>query len=225
MSNPNLNTKICSQCPIEKPIYEFHKHKREMIDTLTPATVPDLIDVLNRVHGFLSLDEAKLLFRLASEVLPRRAIVEIGSYQGRSAVCLGLGAKLAGARVWAIDPHEDIQINETVHYGMENHAALLKNLVEFEVAGVVRVVALDSMEVLDGWTRLIDLLWIDGCHEYESVHADLLWSDYMDKTGTIALHDSSGHYPDVTRALNEFLEAGQWIIQERIDATTVLKRA
>lgn len=29
MSEVNSNTKICSQCHLEKPVYEFHKHSRE----------------------------------------------------------------------------------------------------------------------------------------------------------------------------------------------------
>lgn len=189
------------------------------------TTAPDLTDVLNRVHGFLSLDEANLLYRLASEVPANGVIIEIGSYQGRSTICLGLGAKLAGARVWAIDPHEDYQVNESTHFGMENHAALLKNLVAFDIADVVRVVALTSQAASGYWNRPVDLLWIDGCHDYNAVQMDFNWSMFLTECGLIALHDSSGHYPDVTRALHEFLEAGQWVVSEHVDATTVLKRA
>ena len=178
------------------------------------------------IHGFLSGDEGELLYRLASEVPANGNIIEIGSYQGRSTVCLGLGAKLAGARVWAIDPHEDYQVNEQTHYGMENHAALLKNLVVFEIADTVRVVAMPSQSIADVWWSNvpIDLLWIDGSHEYQAIHADLIsWS--VCTQGKIALHDSSGHFPGVTRALTEFLMDGRWKIVETVDATTVLERA
>lgn len=188
--------------------------------------VLDLTSVLNRVHGFLSLAEAEVLYRLASEVPAHGIIIEIGSYQGRSTVCLGLGAKQSGAEVYAIDPHDDYEVNETVMYGMENHAALLRNLVDFEVADVVRVVALRSLTVYGTWYRHnIDLLWIDGCHDYSAVHADLFrWANCTTPNSAIALHDSSGHYPDVTRALTEFLALGRWVVSERVDATTVLRR-
>ena len=189
----------------------------------------ELATLLSDVHGFLSLPEAELLYRLASQVLSGGNIVEIGSYQGRSTIALALGAKEAGAQVWAVDPHEDVQINDSTHYGMENHAALLKNLVSFEVADIVRVVAITSMMFSRTWdTRagrnLIDLLWIDGSHRRVDVYDDLCWSLFMSQSSKIAVHDTSGHYPEVNAALEEFLSYGKWKIVERVDATMVLER-
>src|SRR5574338_548773 len=123
-----------------------------------------LPEAVHTIHGFLDPAEMELLYRLASALPTGGVIVEIGSYQGKSTVCLGLGAKAAGAHVWAIDPHNDCQVNSETHYGMENHAALLRNLVQFEVAETVRVVALDSASVIEGWLSdvPINLLWSDG---------------------------------------------------------------
>lgn len=181
-----------------------------------------LPDTVYNINGFLSPDEAELLYRLASEVQPGGRIVEIGSYQGRSTVCLGLGAKQSSAWVWAVDPHEDCQVNPDTLYGMHNHAALLKNLVEFDVADRVRVIALRSSQLFSVWTGAVSLVWIDGSHEYNDVSKDLiLWSAYAK---TIAMHDSSGHFPGVTQALEKFLAAGQWAISEQVDATSVLER-
>jgi predicted O-methyltransferase YrrM len=191
------------------------------------SDAPNHTIAVHTIHGFLSVDEGELLYRLASGVPANGNIIEIGSYQGRSTVCLGLGAKQAGAWVYAIDPHDDYQVNDTTHYGMENHAILLKNLVEQGVADVVRVVAMRSMTVCTQWGEgnPIRLLWIDGAHDYSSVHFDLkYWAEKVSVVGKIAVHDSSGHFPGVTRALTEFLMEGTWKIVERIDATTVLER-
>lgn len=187
-------------------------------DLLLPAAV-------YAIPGFLSQPEAELLYTLALQVPKDGVIVEIGSYQGKSTVCLGLGAKQAGAWVWAIDPHDDYQESETTHYGMENHAALLKNLVDFGVADVVRVVALKSMRACGTWypADLIHLLWIDGLHDYQSIADDLTWSGYV--VGKIAIHDSSGNYPDVTKAVEIILSMGEWVVSERVDAAVVLERA
>ena len=65
------------------------------------------MDAINSIHGFLDPNEAQLLYRLASEVPAGGVIVEIGSYEGRSTICLGKGAKVNGANVWAIDPYFD----------------------------------------------------------------------------------------------------------------------
>jgi predicted O-methyltransferase YrrM len=186
-----------------------------------------LLEDVFKIHGFLSPAEAELLYRLATEVPIGGTIVEIGSFQGRSTVCLGLGAKqVPGVQVYAIDPHEDLQVNETTRYGMHNNVALLKNLVEFEVADIVHVIALESMTVTDIWVKSIDLLWIDGSHQYRDVSADLIsWSRAVSPTGRIALHDSSGNFPDVSRALDDFLIFNTWKVCETVDATTVLERA
>lgn len=185
-----------------------------------------LPDAAYNIYGFLSPAEMELLYRLAADAPKNGCILEIGSFQGKSTVCLGLGAKEAGAAVWAVDPHEDHQVNETTHYGMENHAALLKNLVEFGVADVVRVIALESMGLHAVWGigKPIHLLWIDGCHDYHSVCDDLIWSVDVLTTGKIVLHDASGHFPDVNRALDEFLADGTWKVTERVDATVVLEQ-
>lgn len=182
-------------------------------------------ELLSSVHGFLSVDEAELLHKLACEVPRNGVIVEIGSFQGRSTIALGLGAKESGAEVYAIDPHEDFQENESTHYGMENHAALLRNLLDYDLAETVRVVTLESECVVEIWDKVVDLLWIDGSHEYLDVRCDLVsWEWLMSPNGKIAIHDSSGHFPDVTRALNVFLTDDNWTIVQVIDATTVLER-
>lgn len=184
----------------------------------------NLPDSVHQIYGHVSPAEMQLLFDLAAAVPAGGMIVEIGSFQGKSTVCLGLGAKQAGAWVYAIDPHEDCQINETTHYGMENHAMLLTNLVLQGVAEIVRVVSIPSMAVNFGWTTAIDLLWIDGSHVFRDVMDDLfMWQRYV-KNGKIALHDSSGLFPDVSRALDKFLISGKWKIAQIVDATTVLER-
>lgn len=176
------------------------------------------------IEGFLSADEAELLYRLATEVPENGNIVEIGSYRGKSTVCLGLGARWAKANVWAIDPHEDVQVNAQTHYGMENHAALLRNLLDFGVAETVRVVAISSGDLRDQWMD-IDLIFIDGSHEADAVTADLLWS-VDNAVGKIALHDTNGHFPGATKALEDFLaENDEWKISETVDSITVLERA
>lgn len=129
-----------------------------------------LLEDVYQIYGHLSPAEAELLYQLASEVPTGGTVVEIGSLQGRSTVCLGLGAKqVPGVIVYAIDPHDDCQVDENTHYGTENYVALLKNLLDFEVADTVRVIALRSIQVI--WQiSNIDLLWIDGSHEYWDVH-------------------------------------------------------
>lgn len=183
-------------------------------------------NTIRTVGGFMDDAEIALLYKLAREVPAGGVIVEIGSYQGKSAITLGTGAQEAGALVWTIDPHEDLQVTEQTRYGMENHAALLENLTTYHLGAVVRVVALRSDEVARIWTRPIDLLWIDGSHEYMDVRRDFeQWSAFVKPDGKIAMHDTSGHWPGVTRFIQELATAGDWDISDPVNATSVLTRA
>jgi predicted O-methyltransferase YrrM len=183
-----------------------------------------LPDTVHEVYGHVSPAEMQLLYRLASEVPAGGVIVEIGNFQGKSTVCLGLGAKEAGASMFTVDPHEDYYVNDKTHYGMENHAALLKNLIRFDLGETVRVVAMRSVNIARQIAG-IDLLWIDGSHKYYDVWFDLnQWSQEMSATGRIAVHDSSGHFPEVSKALREFTLQDEWKAVSLTDATTVLER-
>lgn len=186
-------------------------------------TTPDFTAIFNQVHGFISLNEAALLYKLASEVPSGGTIVEIGSYQGRSTVCLGLGAKDAHAEFYTIDGHEDYIVDGT-HYGMHDHAALLKNLVDFNVADVTRIIDMQSYGA--GYGYATDLLWIDGSHDYNDVKWDFdHYSRCVIAGGKVLLHDTAGYHPGVTQALSEILAEGRWVVSEKVDAITVLVRA
>lgn len=181
---------------------------------------------IRTVYGFMDDAEIALLYKLATEVPAGGVIVEIGSFQGKSTIALATGAKEAGALVWAIDPHEDIQVTEQTHYGMENHAALLQNLTTYHLGDVVRVVALSSWAVARAWEdNPIDLLWIDGDHRYEAVKDDFMfWSQRVTTHGKIAMHDTTGHWPGVTRLLEEIKTWKEWDISDPVNATSVLTR-
>ena len=56
------------------------------------------------IDGFFSEDEGRWYARFARG-LRGGTFVEIGSWKGRSTTWLASGARLAGQRVYAIDPH------------------------------------------------------------------------------------------------------------------------
>jgi predicted O-methyltransferase YrrM len=59
---------------------------------------------LRGVPGWLSDEEATALYELAKGCTGRGVIVEIGSFKGRSTICLGLGSQAGqGVPIYAID--------------------------------------------------------------------------------------------------------------------------
>jgi predicted O-methyltransferase YrrM len=180
-----------------------------------------LLDIMETVEGFISYEELELLHSLAAAVPPGSSIVEIGSYRARSTCALGLGAKAAGAVVYAIDHHPTYEAGGT-GYSMADNQAYYGNLATYGVGDVVRTINLPANIVWNIWLDDIALLFIDGDHSYYQVHRDFnLWSMF---THTVILHDTAGFHPGVSQLLNEVLAGGEWICVKFIDSISVLKR-
>lgn len=180
----------------------------------------------HEIPGWFGENEAALLQSLARDVRPNGTIVEIGSYRGRSTVALATATADNGAIVWSIDPHH---VHEAGGYqfGPADHVALLQNVLAAGVAERVRFIELYSSEAINGWNRkrYIDLLFIDGAHEYDEAKYDFdCLQVFVYKDGLIALHDSTGAWEGPTRVVQEALDSGQWVVHATADYTTVLKR-
>lgn len=181
--------------------------------------LPD--DLFATVEGFLSLPEAELLHALACAVPSGSNIVELGSYKARSTVALALGAKEAGAVVWAVDHHPTYEAGGT-QYSMADNQAYYANIAKYGVGDVVRTINLHSSWLAALWGEKIALLFIDGNHDYEQVKGDWLnWSYCAD---TVAIHDTAGHHPDVSKLLDEVLASGVWEVVQFVDSLSILKR-
>jgi predicted O-methyltransferase YrrM len=184
--------------------------------------VPEIERLTTRVQGWLDPDEGRLLFRLARDADPAGAIVEIGSWHGRSTIWLAAGAKAGrGARVVAIDPHRGTYLREDE----TTEPVLRANLAEAGVEDQVEIIVSTSEEAASTWDRPVSLLWIDGDHEYESVKRDLLcWERYLLPECVVALHDTF-MWPGPERVVKELLvRSRRYRDFEYADTTTAARR-
>jgi hypothetical protein len=167
------------------------------------------------VPGWLSDDQARVLFDRARSLSRPSKIVEIGSYRGRSAIVLARAAA-PGIEVVAIDPHAGNdrgpqQLRGTGAEGEADHRAFLDNLDRAGVAGAVRHVRQPSQDALVAVDGDVALLYIDGAHRYRPARDDLArWGARVSPGGTMLVHDAFSSI-GVTLALARLLFlSGGW---------------
>lgn len=149
----------------------------------------EVIELVQDVGGWLTNEEAITLYSLAKNCTGEGVIVEVGSWMGKSTICLGKGS-LAGcrAKVYTIDPHtgaggiygEDIWTFDTFK----------ENIRAAGVSDIVVPLVSTSEEASKGFSELVELIFIDGGHDYKSVKQDFeLWYPKVIDGGVMAFHD------------------------------------
>lgn len=147
------------------------------------------------VEGWMTDGQLRRLWDAAATVPAGGRIVEIGSFRGRSAIVLALGAP-AGTAVVAIDPHAggdrgpgEIAAEQT--RGERDKQAFDANLAAAGVTGRVEHVRLPSGSAQARVPGEIDLLHVDGAHRYGPARDDLAdWGARVRHGGRMLIHDS-----------------------------------
>jgi predicted O-methyltransferase YrrM len=159
-------------------------------------------------------DEAWVLHEAVRELSPERPItvVEIGSFRGRSTIAAAsaLLARANGGTLYAIDPQDDAGFRQ-----------LRSNLNGAGVGSVVRFIRATSGEARKQFgSEPIDLVFIDGSHEYEDVRSDLgSWLPLVRPGGIVALNDP--FWLGVARAIRERLALGGSLRSPRFEHNTL----
>ena len=149
-------------------------------------------NIIDKVDGLISQDEGEFLYNMAKDCKGEKgAIVEIGSYKGRSAICLGKGSKAGSqVKIYAIDPHKDLPIHITKV--PDTYEVLMSNIQFTGVSDIVLAIVKTSAEAAKIFNETVQFLFIDGNHDYEAVKLDFdLWYPKVINGGIIAFHDHS----------------------------------
>lgn len=155
-------------------------------ETLKCSPVPDAFPL--DVEGWLHQSEGKTLANLARG----KRVLEIGSYCGRSTICMARTAE----HVTAVD-YFDGRATPNPKGTLE---AFRQNIERYGVAEKVTVCNPDNP--LSGE---YDLVFIDGAHDYESVAADIEKArQVLSPHGLLAFHDYGLEcHPGVKQAVDE----------------------
>ncbi len=141
------------------------------------------------VEGLVSAFEASYLFNIVNVSPLNGTIVEIGSHCGKSSIAMGFACLGTERRLYCIDPW----LNEFFFDKWK------ENVNKFELGGCVTPLKGFSGDIFKTWTKLIDILFIDGNHGLTDVTKDFVIAyPWVKEQGKIAFHDC-GHpqYPGV----------------------------
>jgi hypothetical protein len=176
--------------------------------------VVQLVQQIDRVPGFLTLEEGYTLFKLAETWPIDGDTIEIGSFKGRSTCFLGTGCRLGGkGKVIAVDHfkgspehqkggHEETK--EIVTAG-STFGAFQSNINFFQLGDIVVPLSGSSAAVSGEYDGRARMLFIDGDHSFDGTRTDYdSWEAHVQKLGIICFHDyQNSHYLDgVTRFID-----------------------
>jgi predicted O-methyltransferase YrrM len=189
----------------------------------SPETV--ITEMMKDVGGWFTIKEGMAFYNHAKNVKGEGVIVEIGSWQGKSTICLGMGS-LAGSKVpvYAIDPH----IGSSEHHAGEQKVwtfdTFKKNIETHGVTQVVRPIVKMSWDAVGDVNEKIEFLFIDGAHDYDSVKKDIAdWVPKLIDGGIVCFHDSD--WPGVMQALKEDIYYSDRMVDiHRVYGTTFARK-
>jgi len=167
---------------------------------------PRAVEPAVSIEGFTSMTELSLLYHLSLLGEGPGAVVEIGSYLGRSTVVLARAVADAGrGRVVAVDPH-----TSALGFGEQRatDVEFAANVASAGVADRVETMKMTSVEAARQWQRgEVRLLFVDGWHSYAAVVEDVSsWAGALTPDATVVFDDYN--HPGVRAAVRRLERDG-----------------
>jgi predicted O-methyltransferase YrrM len=161
--------------------------------------------------------ERMTLYRIAATLRENAIVVEIGSWVGVSTCYIGCGLRSArGGHIHAVDTFIGSTIDDQAYQAWKKTVEEMggttlnrfnEHIEHFGLGALTTPLVASSVEAAINWRGgLIDFLYIDGDHVYESVRADFeAWFPHMATNSIIAFHDYDERHPGVSRLVDEVL--------------------
>ncbi len=157
---------------------------------------------IQNIDGWISEIETKFLYDTAKKLRTGGVIVEIGSWKGRSTICLALGSKEGGeAKVYAIDPHTGSPDLVAPGEKVWTYDQFIKNDREAGVADLIIPVVSTAEEAIKKWDLPISMIFIDAhYHDYQLTQNLLIeWAPHVIERGVIALNNVAPSFYGILR--------------------------
>lgn len=180
------------------------------------------LNELETLDGLISAEVGELLHNHAATIPASNAIVELGSYKGKSTAYLARGAKIGhGAPVFAVDAwSEEVSAWRNRVLSRLPSATYAEFLRQLDKAGVRdQVTPVRTLTALAGdmWEggyadeMRVGLLYIDGDHHFDAVMADYrAWRPHLADDALIVFDDyDTENNPGVLAAVSALAERGE----------------
>lgn len=156
--------------------------------------IDEIKKLADKVDGWLTDREGGLLYNLAKNCTGGGVIVEIGSWQGKSTIWLGRGSKKGNnVKIYAIDPHTGASEHKERYGEVWTFEEFKKNIIVAKVDDITIPIVKTSEVAAKNFDEPVELIFIDGAHEYELVKLDFeLWFPKVINGGIMAFHDTRG---------------------------------
>ncbi len=194
-----------------------------------------------KIKGYLKYREGLALYQLAKGLPRRSTILEIGCYAGRSTYFLAKGALESGSVVNSIDPFDHDLDAQCKRESIGTACYLAKDAIankpsrysvglSLAALGLSHVVSLIEGYSQDvAWGKPINMLWIDGNHEYENVLGDIdKFTPYLADSGILAFDDGvecCGGIPGVVNAIKKRISGNKaWKLLKIVDGVIVFRK-
>ena len=205
------------------------------------AIDPVLWLAFTRAAGFLPHDEARALYRAALAGARLGPLVEIGTYQGKSAILLAAAARVAGRKLVTVDhhrgseehqpgwPYHDPDLVDPLVGQVDTLQPARRALALAGVEEEVVMVVGRSPEVAALWPSAgFGFVFIDGGHTDAAARADYDgWAPLVARGGVLAIHDV---FPDPAkggqapyRIYRLALDSGEFAEDDRLSGVGSLR--
>jgi len=153
---------------------------------------------IDMIDGWLLPGQDRFLFRKAQSLPDNAVIVEIGAHLGKSTIalacaCIGTKRRVLSIDTWTDTEHGDLFPDWT------------RNITRAGVDAFVHAMRGDPVDILLRWEEInpqitIDLLFIDGSHEYCDVRSHFLHGfPLVNDGGLVLFHDVASYGPGPQR--------------------------
>ena len=208
--------------------------KRAGLYTPARATLEDLklapvyfgsaqLEHVRLIHGFATMAQATFLHDAVAALPDSSTIVEVGVWQGRSAIAMALACRGTNKKVYAIDPWADYEEDgQNINVWLANsglpsledsYKRFLKNRAAFRVEPWLEIIRSPSLQAATSWNNgPIAMVFIDAGHEEHEVRADIdAWIPLLGPGGQMVGDDFT--LKGVKAALSSYIKdnPGNWV--------------